>query len=114
MKHKWLKEQLQVDDDVNMLDSSRKSVSHSSNRGITFKKFLAMQKLKKAALATIASNLTQKEIGTLHDIFKHIDRDGDGTMTLQDLDEALASISDGPAIMSMPTVPKTRFLALAT
>lgn len=90
MKHKWLKEQLKVDDDVNMLDPSRKSVSHSSNRGITFKKFLAMQKLKKAALASIASNLTQKEIGTLHDIFNHIDRDGDGTMTLQDLDEALA------------------------
>ncbi len=91
MKHPWLKEQLLDDlDDVHMIDNSRRrSVSHSNDRGVTFKKFLAMQKLKKAALADIASNLTQKEIGTLHDIFNTIDRDGDGTLSLTDLDEAL-------------------------
>jgi len=91
MKHPWLKEQLLDDlDDVHMIDNSRRrSVSHSNDRGVTFKKFLAMQKLKKAALADIASNLTHKEIGTLHDIFNTIDRDGDGTLSLTDLDEAL-------------------------
>jgi len=91
MKHKWMKEQLYEEEFSVMGDNShRKSVSFSSNRGLTFKKFMAMQKLKKALLAEIASNLTQKEIGTLHDWFDRIDRDRDGTMKLIDLDEALA------------------------
>jgi hypothetical protein len=88
MKHKWMKEQLHEEEFL-MVDN-RKSVYFSSDRGVTFKKFMAMEKLKKALLAEIAANLTQKEIGTLHDLFDQIDKDRDGTMTLTDLDEALA------------------------
>jgi hypothetical protein len=83
MKHKWLTTQLGV------TLTNRASVSYASDRGQTFRRFMAMQKLKKAALSDIASQLTKEEVGILGDIFARIDKDGDGTLTLQDLDEAL-------------------------
>jgi len=85
MKHKWIAGQLSS----KIAPARRASVSHGSGRGATFKRYMAMQKLKKAALADIASSLTQEEVGTLEDIFRSIDKDGDGTMTLQDLTDAL-------------------------
>jgi calcium-dependent protein kinase len=49
-----------------------------------------MKKLRKAALVVIASNLTQEEVGSLGDIFRRIDKDGDGVMTLTELDDAIS------------------------
>ena len=86
MKHKWVAGNL----DLPGATGRRVSVTHGSGRGATFKRYMAMQKLKKAALVNIASNLTKEEVGTLEDIFRSIDKDGDGTMTLMDLNEALA------------------------
>lgn len=48
-----------------------------------------MQKLKKAALVAIASKLTQDQVGSLGDIFRRIDKEGDGVMTLTELDNAI-------------------------
>lgn len=61
-----------------------------SERGATFQKFLAMQKLKKAALVAIAGKLTQDEVGSLGDIFRRLDKEGDGVMTLTELDDAIS------------------------
>ena len=84
MKHKWIVSQL------GNPDRNRSSVSFASDRGISFKRFMAMQKLRKAALSDIAANLTTEEIGILGETFRQIDKDGDGTLSLKDLDEALA------------------------
>mmetsp|Transcript_8922 Transcript_8922/g.12967 ORF Transcript_8922/g.12967 Transcript_8922/m.12967 type:complete len:533 (-) Transcript_8922:701-2299(-) len=84
MKHKWIVAQL------GEKPNKRSSVSFTSDRGQLFQRFLAIKKLKKAALGEIASHLTKEEVGVLGDIFKAIDKDGDGTLTLSDLDEALA------------------------
>lgn len=85
MKHKWIVSQLGGP------ANHRGSVSFASNRGSTFQRFMAMQKLKKAALSDIASNLTKEEVGILGETFNTLDKDGDGTLSLQDLDEALAN-----------------------
>ena len=85
MKHKWIVSQLGGP------SNHRGSVSFASNRGSTFQRFMAMQKLKKAALSDIASNLTKEEVGILGETFNTIDKDGDGTLTVQDLDDALAN-----------------------
>eukprot|EP00555_Chaetoceros_dichaeta_P009226 CAMPEP_0198260318 /NCGR_PEP_ID=MMETSP1447-20131203/9325_1 /TAXON_ID=420782 /ORGANISM="Chaetoceros dichaeta, Strain CCMP1751" /LENGTH=645 /DNA_ID=CAMNT_0043947949 /DNA_START=301 /DNA_END=2238 /DNA_ORIENTATION=+ len=79
LNHKWIKTQ----------DSSLETVNHDSRQSETFKKFMGLQKLKKAALGYIATNLTQAEVGDLGDIFKKIDKDGDGSMTLKEIDDAL-------------------------
>jgi Ca2+-binding EF-hand superfamily protein len=70
--------------------TTKTSVVHSSVRGETFKTFLAMQKLKKAALSVIAKSLTSDEVSSLADIFRRIDQSGDGVMTLTELDDAIS------------------------
>ena len=67
-----------------------RNVSYQNSRSITFTKYYGMEKLKKAALAHIASQLTQSEVGALGDIFKAIDKDRSGTLSLDELDDALS------------------------
>ena len=86
MEHKWITMHADADDDIHTKQNGLKS----SLRSTTFQKFLAMQKLKKAALVVIASNLTQDEVGSLGDIFRRIDQSGDGVMTLTELDDAIS------------------------
>jgi len=77
LDHNWIKSQYSS------------TVQHGSQRCGKFRKFMGLKKLKKAALGYIATNLTQTEIGNLGDIFKKIDKKGDGTMTVRELDDAL-------------------------
>jgi calcium-dependent protein kinase len=85
LKHRWLKEQLGVKNEI----ISQASISHCSVRTGEFTKYLAMKKLKKAALGYIASNLTQAEVGTLEEIFRSLDQNRTGHITLTELDEAI-------------------------
>jgi len=66
-------------------------VRYNSVRSSVFKKYMGIKKLKKAALEHIASSLTQAEIGCLGDIFHQLDHNGDGQLTLEELDRALSS-----------------------
>jgi len=84
MRHKWIVAQLGEH------PNKRFHVSYTSDRGQVFKRFLALKKLKKAAIEDIASHLTEEEVGVLGDIFKAIDKNRDGTLTLSNLDAALA------------------------
>lgn len=89
LEHKWIKMHLDpVEGDMN---TPKPKLLQASMRGATFQKYLALQKLKKAALVVIASNLTQDQVGSLGDIFRQNDQSGDGTMTLTELDAAIAS-----------------------
>ena len=67
----------------------KKIMSNQSVRGTTFQKYLGMQKLKKAALVTIAQNLTHEEVGSLEAIFRQVDQAGDGVMSLTELHDAI-------------------------
>jgi calcium-dependent protein kinase len=82
LNHNWIQEQTGC-------DNRSQEIMHTSERSGTFKKFIGMQKLKKAALGYIATNLSPIEVGYLGDIFRKIDTDGDGRMTLQEIDSAL-------------------------
>uniref|UniRef100_A0A6U0Q172 Uncharacterized protein n=1 Tax=Eucampia antarctica TaxID=49252 RepID=A0A6U0Q172_9STRA len=84
MKHKWIKIQTENK------NKPATTVAHGSHRSFTFKKFMGLQKLKKAALGYIATHLTQAELGDLGDIFHKIDLDGSNILTLQEIDNALA------------------------
>lgn len=48
-----------------------------------------MQKLQKAALAWIATHVTNDEVSQLKDVFRKIDKNNDGTITLKELDECI-------------------------
>lgn len=66
---------------------------HSSiavaSRSLAFIKYRDMQKLKKAALAYLATNATNDDITLLKDVFAEIDVRNVGTITLKQLDECL-------------------------
>lgn len=86
LRHDWLRNELGMED----FSINRASISHLSQRTGTFTNYLAMKKLKKAALGYIASNLTHEEVGTLETIFKSMDKDGNGRISVQELDEAIS------------------------
>jgi calcium-dependent protein kinase len=48
-----------------------------------------MKKLKKATLGHIAAHLTRNDFGKLEEIFLSMDKNGDGYITLTDLDDAI-------------------------
>lgn len=84
LEFKWLTEQL--GDEA----SQRKQLLRRGNRGAEFSEYLGMKKLKKHALGYIASNLTQEQVGFLGELFKSIDKMGNGVITLNELDQAIA------------------------
>ncbi|KAJ0025622.1 hypothetical protein Pint_07726 [Pistacia integerrima] len=56
------------------------------------KHFSAMNKLKKMALRVIAERLSEEEIGGLKELFKMIDTDNSGTITLEELKAGLKRV----------------------
>lgn len=84
--HAWIEEMCRQDSKRGR--NLRSSIVFSP-QSVTFLKYRDMQKLKKAALTFIASNATSDEITALKEVFKKIDVNGDGTVTLQELDECL-------------------------
>ena len=88
LQHAWIKEQLGFDQPAPV--GRRASLLHRSNRTGEFAEYLAMKKLKKAALGYIATNLTHAEVGALEDLFRSLDKNGSGSITMTELDEAIA------------------------
>ena len=67
----------------------RQSSIAVASRSLAFIKYRDMQKLKKAALAYLATNASNDDITRLKDVFAKIDVGNVGTITLQQLDECL-------------------------
>lgn len=91
-------------------DDAAARIRHEGDHCITFRRYRGMQKLKKAALGHIAAHLTQSEVGSLGTVFRDLDDDGDGIITLRELDVAIsgtnvnngktATVSIDPAVVS--------------
>lgn len=84
MEHPWITKHAPT-----KTEDHKKILSTQSARGNVFQKYLGMQKLKKAALVTIAENLTNEEVGSLEDIFRQVDTGGSGRMSLLDFHDAI-------------------------
>lgn len=55
----------------------------------SLKNFCSYSKLKKIAVTLIATQLQEKDILELGNLFKQIDKNGDGTLSLEELKQAL-------------------------
>eukprot|EP00956_Cyclotella_meneghiniana_P033918 scaffold100373_cov51-Cyclotella_meneghiniana.AAC.1 len=96
LEHPWILE-------MTMSTRARRNLRSSiifSKKSITFKKYRGMQKLQKAALAWIATNVTSDEVTKLKDVFKKIDTNDDGTITLGELDECIEAAHFLPDLTS--------------
>ncbi|KAG6517384.1 hypothetical protein ZIOFF_020770 [Zingiber officinale] len=80
LNHPWIKEDGEAPDTP--LDNA------VLNR---LKQFRAMNQFKKAALRVIAGCLSEEEIKGLKEMFKNMDSDNSGTITLEELKKGLAS-----------------------
>jgi calcium-dependent protein kinase len=93
MDHPWITKHVpaSANDDANppTCMDRKKILANQSVRGTSFQKYLAMQKLKKVALVTIAKHLSHEEVGTLEDIFRQVDQAGDGVMSLTEINDAI-------------------------
>ncbi|EGR31676.1 protein kinase domain protein [Ichthyophthirius multifiliis] len=58
------------------------------------KNFTQHHKLKKVALAFIASQLSENEISELGKLFRQLDKNGDGVLTIDEIREGLANAGD--------------------
>ncbi|KAI3677060.1 hypothetical protein L1987_86678 [Smallanthus sonchifolius] len=56
------------------------------------KQFSSMNKIKKIAIRVIAENLSEEEIAVLKEMFKMIDADGSGQITLEELKKGLEKV----------------------
>ncbi|XP_078168299.1 calcium-dependent protein kinase 1-like isoform X2 [Carex rostrata] len=81
LNHPWIREDGEASDKP--LDST------VINR---MKQFRAMNKLKKVALKVVAENLSEEEIMGLKEMFKSIDTDNSGTITLEELRTGLPKL----------------------
>ena len=67
----------------------------------SLKKFQHHQKLKQAALTAIAVHINPKEIKKLKDAFKSLDKNGDGSLNLEELRQGLSEIKNGEEILAL-------------
>ena len=81
--HPWITEMAGVEN-----RRQRTSIAFAS-RSIAFIKYRDMQKLKKSALSWLATNARNDDITAVKNVFKKIDVNNDGTITLQELDACL-------------------------
>ena len=90
-------------------DMKKNRVSHISRRSVTYKTQEGMKKLRKAALTFMGNRLTQAELASLGKIFKAIDVDNNGLLTLDELDHAL---SNGESLYTIKNKFCLRFISL--
>jgi calcium-dependent protein kinase len=82
LKHPWLKQEGQSNDKP--LDNVVLS---------RMKNFAAMNKLKKTALMVVGSCLSAEEIAGMKRLFKTIDADGSGTITVKELQVGCTAVA---------------------
>lgn len=67
------------------------------------RKFAAMNKLKKAALLAVARAMNQEQIQGLKELFQRIDKDSSGTITVEELRDALTEMGDEVTVCQFAT-----------
>jgi len=75
------------------------------------KQFSAMNKLKKMALRVIAENLSEDEIAGLREMFKMLDTDNSGQITLEELKSGLKRVGANLKDSEIVTLMEAEFVA---
>lgn len=82
LNHPWMKHDIK---------SKGKNLPLNFN---ALKNFTQHHKLKKVALTFIASQLSENEISDLGKLFKQLDKNGDGVLTIDEIKEGLSGTTE--------------------
>jgi calcium-dependent protein kinase len=91
LNHKWFKKTLKTEKGKGMNDDKLK----------TFKTFANHSKMKQAALTAISVQASPEDILDLKDLFKSLDKNGDGSLTLEELRVGLAGKENGETLLNL-------------
>ena len=91
MAHKWFKKVLKDEKPTNSKLQGEKLA--------TFKNFSKTSKLKQAALTAISVQASPVDIRELKELFMSLDVNGDGSLTISELQESLRGKENGDTIL---------------
>jgi calcium-dependent protein kinase len=91
LNHKWFKKTLKTEKGKVMNDGRLK----------TFKTFANHSKMKQAALTAISVQASPDDIRELKELFKNLDKNGDGSLTLEELRVGLQGKENGETLLSI-------------
>lgn len=89
LDHKWFKKQLK----------EKKGAPIDAGKIATFKNFANHSRMKKAALTAISVQASPDDIRELKDLFKSLDKNGDGSLTMEELRVGLKGKENGDALL---------------
>jgi calcium-dependent protein kinase len=92
LQHKWIKTLTNKKQDTKLL--AKLNIS-------TMKQFQHSQKLKQVALMAIAVQSDPKELQELKDIFQELDKNGDGSISFEELQAGLGNRENGEELLSI-------------
>lgn len=81
LNHKWI---------IHLAPQSKGALPFSAGAFRNLKKFRQNHRLKKAALTIVAHNIDEAQISDLRQMFLSMDKDSDGTLTIQEIKEGMA------------------------
>lgn len=91
LEHKWFRKQLKGTKKVEMNDEKLK----------TFKNFAKTSKLQQAALTAISVQASPEDIKDLKNLFISLDKNGDGSLNLNELKVALSDKENGETLLGL-------------
>mmetsp|Transcript_10679 Transcript_10679/g.25402 ORF Transcript_10679/g.25402 Transcript_10679/m.25402 type:complete len:524 (+) Transcript_10679:28-1599(+) len=111
LNHEWIKDAATL----------TKKASLDSSMLTSMRSFASSSMLKKAAIVAVAHNMDQKSLVKLKHVFQELDQDGDGTLTVKEVVQALeqtgladcTELVQGLDTDNTSTVDYTEFLAAA-
>lgn len=92
LKHKWIKRMVKEENQTGVIKQLNVS---------NFKRFQKTQKLKQVALMAIAVQSDPRELDHLTQIFRALDRNGDGTISFDELEGGLGGIEKPDELMAI-------------
>ena len=94
LQHRWIRKNTVVD-----VEGDRRKIGRLNMNNI--KKFHKSERLKQVALTAIAVQADPNDMKELKEIFQALDKDGNGTISFEELQHGLGDRENGPELLEL-------------
>lgn len=92
LAHPWVKSAVKIEKEI---------PGFTAKVVANLQKFQSAQKLKKAVLTYIATQLSEKELAPLRDMFRSLDKNGDGRLSHEEIKQGLKGRADEKSLIDL-------------